>query len=284
MAQSNSNQGGSGPAFYNYGGYGVAPKPVQPPEPKGPTAKQFVLIAVAILSVATVFCAGVLGVWFLPGIVSQVGFGSLSDDVKHLRLVGLALHTYHDNYKCFPTPYSTNSNGNVVWSWRVAILPNVERSDLYNKLNRKDMKPWDHPDNSFLQGESPLEFQSTRAGNGAKSNLANVFLISNPERLGGDPAFIDGTYTKLASLKDGTSNIILAVMLVNYSVPWASPVDLTPDEAFDLIKKEDRYFLALFADGAVAQLPVDIDKETFMGFVTRAGGEALSRKEYLGEK
>ena len=77
--------------------------------------------------------------------------------INTMKQLGLALHNYHDRYKCFPAsssqpllgatapvPGSSNADGNGAgYSWQTMILPFVEENNLYQKLNVVDGHPYD---------------------------------------------------------------------------------------------------------------------------------------------
>jgi hypothetical protein len=92
--------------------------------------------------------------------------------------------------------------------------------------------------------------------------------------------FIEGEWAKFSEVTDGLSNTLMAIQLVNHSVPWASPTTLSADEAYQLIQNEDRYFNVLMGDCSVMALPTSIDQQTFKALVTRDGGEAVNIPEY----
>ncbi len=143
------------------------------------------------------------------------------------------------------------------------------------------MKPWDAPSNSALQGAAPPYFKSYRSEVAGDISDGNVFIVSAPTKKDmGNPIFIDGTYASFADCTDGTSNTLLAIMLVKHSARWASPTTLTADEAFQLIQNEDQLFQVAFCDGSVSALPVTIDKATFDAMVTRDGGEIINFPSY----
>ena len=50
---------------------------------------------------------------------------------NNLHQIGLAMHGYHDIYKCFPPSFAKPSN----WGWQVWILPFVEQDNLYFMIN-----------------------------------------------------------------------------------------------------------------------------------------------------
>ena len=65
---------------------------------------------------------------------------------NNLKQIGIALHNYHDTHSCLP-PLKIWANGTDCpggpdgwhntggWSWRVMILPYVEQSAMYNKID-----------------------------------------------------------------------------------------------------------------------------------------------------
>ena len=56
---------------------------------------------------------------------------------NNLKQLGLALHNYHDQYKCFPPGWVQQQNTSN-WGWMVYLLPNVEQGNLYNQLQVGD--------------------------------------------------------------------------------------------------------------------------------------------------
>ena len=74
--------------------------------------------------------------------------------MNKLKQIGLAIHNYHDKYKCFPPAVSTDNLGKPMMSWRVAILPGLEETALFSQYD--STQPWDSPQNLAL-GKTALE-------------------------------------------------------------------------------------------------------------------------------
>lgn len=55
---------------------------------------------------------------------------------NNLKQMGLALHNYHDTFRCFPTPgiYSANSPASS-WSVQARLLPQLEQANLQNLID-----------------------------------------------------------------------------------------------------------------------------------------------------
>lgn len=261
----------------NFSGYAPGNQQFSPqPQGKsgGGSAMKIVLIIVGVLFGFGLLVCGALALLLIPAVGSAREAAKRMQDSNNLKMVGLAMWNYESTYKKLPAPVVLDVEGKPVYSGYISILPFVEEVNIYNKVDFKNMQPWDSPSNSALQGPTPMAFRSVRANDPADSNAGHVFLLSTPYKLGGpNTAFSDGRYTKVAEFTDGTSNTLEAIMLVKYSQPWAKPATLTPDEAFGLIQKEDKYVLGLLMDGSVVTLPTTIDRATFDAIVTRDGGE-----------
>lgn len=56
---------------------------------------------------------------------------------NNLKQYGLALHNYHDVHGLFPPSmiYSQTQPGSRWWSWHVSILPQLEQTNLYQKID-----------------------------------------------------------------------------------------------------------------------------------------------------
>lgn len=247
-----------------------------PPQTRGGTSTATILIIVlAVFLVMSVVCGGILVALLLPAVSAAREAARMMQDGNNMKQIALALHNYHDTHRALPGSFAVNSNGEKVWSWKVALLPYIEETRRFQAVDYTNMKSWDDPSNTVLQEAAPPMFQSSRSNQPPNSNTTNVFLISSPERLpSGNAMFVDGEYTTLSQCSDGIANTLVAVMLTKHSMAWASPANLTPDEAYDRIKNEDKVFIAMFMDGSVRNVSVDIDKDTFMAWVTCDGNEA----------
>jgi hypothetical protein len=238
-----------------------------------------ILIVLGAVFGMGVLIIGVLVALLLPAVGAARDAARRMADSNSMRQVSLAILNYESAYKRLPPPEVTNSQGEKVWSWRVALLPFVEEVGLYQSIDFMDMQPWNSPKNKFMQGESPRVFQSLRANHPRGSQACNVFVISAPQPAKVVPAFVEGEQARIGDFEDGLANTIVAIMLVKHSTEWANPANLTIDEAYKYIQQEDKIVLAAFADGSIHPLPVTIDRATFEAMVTRNGGEVVRLPE-----
>ena len=77
----------------------------------------------------------------LPAVQSARGAARRSVSMNNLKQITLAMHGYHDVHKTFPPAYTTDAAGKPLLSWRVHILPYIERQDLYEQFHLDE--PWD---------------------------------------------------------------------------------------------------------------------------------------------
>src|SRR5262249_51110245 len=65
-----------------------------------------------------------------------------------MKQIMLAMHNYHDTYKKFPSAKIVGADGKTEHSWRVALLPFLDKVDLYNRYKMDE--PWDSENNKAV--------------------------------------------------------------------------------------------------------------------------------------
>jgi len=71
-----------------------------------------------------------------------------------LKIFGLALHNYHDNYGSFPPAYLAAQDGRPMHSWRVLSLTFMGEQALHDQYRFSEM--WNSPHNSTLADGLPI--------------------------------------------------------------------------------------------------------------------------------
>jgi hypothetical protein len=194
---------------------------------------------------------------------------------QNLKVIGLAMHNFRDTYNKFPfaAMYAKNDKDRKkpLLSWRVAILPFIEEDKLWKEFKLDE--PWDSDHNKKLLPRMPKIYGPSDAKSDG-STFYQVFV--------GKGAAFDDEMKKInkADFTDGTSNTLL-VLEAAKAVPWTKPEDLVYDPDKDLPKLGglfDDGFHALYADGYVQFIKKEIKPETLRALITRAGGEAVDRR------
>lgn len=136
-----------------------------------------------------------------------------------MKQLALALINYHNTHGRFPPAAVCSAEGKPLYSWRVAILPLIEKEDLYQRFNLDE--PWDSPHNVQLLSEMPGTYAPPphkRSKVPAYHTVCKVFV-------GKGAAFEGREGLRMSDFVDGTSNTIL-VAEAGDPVPWSKPEEL----------------------------------------------------------
>jgi hypothetical protein len=186
-----------------------------------------------------------------------------------LKQLGLAMHNYHDAHGHFPPAVVYGKDGKPLLSWRVLILPYVERQDLYNQFHLDE--PWNSPHNITLLDKIPAVYQpppGKRSGMPPNHTVIHVFV-------GKGAAFEDRKALTFNDFTDGNAMTMLIVE-AGRPVPWTKPEDLPydPDGPLPdlpcLFKDSIR---AAFADGSEHSIKAGIHPEVLRALITRNGND-----------
>jgi Protein of unknown function (DUF1559) len=196
------------------------------------------------------------------------------EEVKtNLKILGLALHNFHDAMGYFPTDIVDAKTKKPLLSWRVALLPYFEEDDLYTQFKLDE--PWDSKANLKLAEKLPKIYAPTRAkakpgetfyrGFGGKGEFAGLF----------EP----GARVTMSHITDGTSNTI-AVIDAGEPVVWTKPDTDIPNDPKAALPKlgamiDDDYY-CLMCDGSVRTVKRVTDEKVLRAMISRAGGEVVT--------
>ena len=189
---------------------------------------------------------------------------------NNLRQLAIAVHAFADDHAGRLPRDVTDTDGKVLLSWRVRLLPYLDQADLYKEFQLD--QPWDSDHNRKLLARMPKVFASPRvrvreAGHTVYQGFAGPGAVFEPGKEWG-----------LAQIPDGTSVTILAVE-ASVAVAWTRPADLPFDGTKDLPDFGQAYAatpLAVLCDGSVRTLDLaKLTAATLKAAITTAGGEVL---------
>ncbi|HYT94720.1 MAG TPA: DUF1559 domain-containing protein [Gemmataceae bacterium] len=198
---------------------------------------------------------------------------------NNLKQIGLAMHNYHDAYRCLPANAIYSKDGKPLLSWRVAILPYIEQNVLYQQFKLDE--PWDSPHNKALLQHMPPQYAPVREGPGEPfCTYYQVFTGPNtpfpdvPPQ--GGPFGARGL--RLTEFRDGTSNTLLAAE-AGEAVPWTKPADIAISPVQPLPKLGGQWRSGcnvLMADGSVRWVDLRrVSEPTLRALITPSGGEVV---------
>jgi prepilin-type processing-associated H-X9-DG protein len=206
--------------------------------------------------------------------------------INNLKSIALALYAYHEDFGCLPPAYIPDERGRPQHSWRVLILPYLDRaafsgsSELRRLYDSYDFsETWDGPHNRTLAHRMPLVYGC--GDDPARRNSTTSYLVITGDR----SAFPHSRSIKLNDVRDGTANTITVIETANSGINWMEPKDYPIEELrFGPRVAVDRRIggnhpggaNAGFADGSVRFLrEQDFANETLKALATIDKGENM---------
>ncbi len=233
-----------------------------------------VLAAVAVVSVCII---GILIALLLPAIQAAREAARRAQSSNNVKQISLGLLNYETSHGHFPPQYTLDADGNRLHSWRTMILPYLEQSNLYDEVDLE--KPWNDQTNSLATETEIQVFRSPRSDD--PPEMTNYVAIA-----GEGFAFDGDKQFRLQHFRDGMSNTIMIVEIVNSTIPWAKPEDITLDDlnwesegaARDSPNLVLKTAVVGYADGAVHAMSGHEDRQWLKDRLTRSGGERIDRE------
>jgi hypothetical protein len=234
------------------------------------------------IAVAT---AGIGVALLLPAVQASREAARRMQCSNHMKMIGLAIHNYHDATNSLPPLYTVDANGKPLHSWRVLILPFIEQSALYEQIRRDE--PWDSEHNRQFHDKiidiyrCPNNPNIAGKANCTYSAIAGEGFVPNKKVSSG--GFSKGEHS-FARLQDGTSNTI-AIVEVKEPFCWMDPTaDVTLEELSKGINVPDGRvgsyhpggcWIGLF-DGSVRFVNQTVDKSILRALGDVDDGKAVT--------
>jgi len=193
----------------------------------------------------------------------------LQQSRNNLKQLVLAMHNYHQVNGRFPPAAVLGPDGKTLHSWRVALLPFLDKQALYEQY--KQNEPWDSPHNKALLTEMPDVFRYPSED--SSTTDSSYYVLVGP-----GTAFEGKKGTKIEDFTDGTSNTILIVE-AKRNIPWTKPADISFDPKKPALKLggfDGDHFLVGGADGAIHRLDQLLDQQTLKDLIQRNDGHRVA--------
>lgn len=174
-------------------------------------------VEVAVVVGCLLLLAGVL----LPGLQNARQAARRTQSKNNLKLLGLAMHNYHDVYSVLPLGGDVRTDGSAMHGWYTRLVPYLAASDLYSRIDFN--LPWDHPVNdvvfkqSFFSETIPgIEQRYSEEGFGLLHYMANPNAIHRNHCVSFD------------EMTTGTANNWLCGEVSGNYQPWGYPFNWRP--------------------------------------------------------
>lgn len=187
--------------------------------------------------------------------------------MNNMRQLVLALHNYQASKGHFPPAYIADENGNPMHSWRVLILPYMDRQDLSERYSMGE--PWDGPNNRLLADEFNGVFSCpSHYSPENEENYTSYCLVTGEGTL-----FNADRTPEFSDIRDGSSNTIILVEINHGDIQWMEPRDLTIEEALNVFEQasaDDHVSHhpgiqnVAFADGSARSLPATSTRDELL--------------------
>ncbi|GAC1464026.1 MAG: hypothetical protein NVSMB9_02220 [Isosphaeraceae bacterium] len=231
-------------------------------------------LAITGIVLGGIGCTAVTLALLLPAVQAAREAARRAQCVNNLKQIALAMHNFHAAKDRFPGASITDAQGKPLLSWRVAILPYLDQTSLYERFHLNE--PWNSPHNQALLTQMPLAYACpSEPPHGPGMTIYQAVI-------GPQTMFTNGKPVPLAEVTDGTSNTLL-VGEASKAVPWTAPEDLPFDLSLPnsgLGSQHFGGFNAAFADGSVRFLLNTINKSVLSALLSRNGGEVISAGSY----
>ena len=200
----------------------------------------------------------------------------------NLGNIGRAVLQFEKDHGHLPPPYLVDEDGQPMHSWRVLILPYLERQDLYDAYDFS--KPWDHADNLKLEKLMPKLYQCpSYRGKDAGITTSYVAIVGDETAW---PTEGNRTTTEITT-NDGLPITLLVVESEMSRIHWMSPHDpLLGDEKnvkLNWLPRSNHGHGAnsVFCDSCTSFLSSGISIDTWKALATYAGDEDIKDEDFL---
>ncbi len=190
----------------------------------------------------------------------------------------MAVANYHETYKCYPPPFIADADGKPLHSWRILVLPFLERNDLY-KQYRFD-EPWDGPSNRKIADQMPSIY--ALHGIEKPGNITTNYL----RVVGDQTASPPNRLLDMTAITDGVSSTLFVVENVGANVHWMEPRDLMFDSMSLTINNPNGISswleppAGLMLDFTVKTIRTNTPAEVVRALLTNDGGEDVAWKYF----
>jgi len=179
--------------------------------------------------------------------------------ISQLKQLEVAMDNYLTLHGSFPPAYIADKSGKPMHSWRVLLLPVLDRHDIYDQYNFDE--PWNGPNNSKLHDEIVSLYRCPFDEPFAKQTETNYVVVVGPGTM-----FPGERAVTSREICNDPSRTIMIVEKANSGIHWMEPRDLDitkmsatgqPLARLGITSSHPSVVNLLFADGSVHSFDKD---------------------------
>jgi len=150
--------------------------------------------------------------------------GGVAQCINNLQQIASALINYNKANGHFPPTYIADQEGKPMTSWRMLILPYLERGDLYKAY--KSGQAWNSSANKKVSSARVTTYECASHYGSNQSGTANTdyFAVVGP-----NSAWAGDKPRKASDFGSDASHTIMLVEDAGSAVAWAEPSDFSVD-------------------------------------------------------
>lgn len=194
------------------------------------TGRGFTLIELLVV----IAIIAILIALLLPAVQQAREAARRSSCRNNIKQLSLALHNYHDTFRCFPFGWDTRGA-----TWSTMILPQIEQANIYKTLIFQERGPgnWnsngspnekaagtyiavfrcpslpiaEHVNNNGIPERVPASYRGNAGSESSSDDRSTITIPGTKglEHLDQDGIFYACSSTRIAEILDGTSNTLL---------------------------------------------------------------------------
>lgn len=164
-------------------------------------------------------CLGILLLLFallMPAVQSSREEARKSTSKNNLKQIGLALHNYHDTWKCLPPGGIIREDDTAMNGWITMLMPFMEVSPEYARLDFD--VPWNSLDNIVIFETPRLFFLNPSVEERfTNTGYALTHYLGNPN------LFYRNSFVEFGQMKNGSAHTWMSGEIAGNFQPWAYP-------------------------------------------------------------
>ena len=230
------------------------------------------IIVLAVCGLSICVCGGIGVALLLPAVQQARSAARAVQTQNNLKMVGLAVHSYHDLSETLPPGGTFDAQGRGQHSWQALILPFMDQPFVYSQI-RQD-RPWDDPANAAAMQNIVIQYIDPDV-----EQMKNASGLGLSHFAANSQVFNQNSAVRFPDVKDGLSTTVLAGEAAGNYRAWGDPKNFrdpaaginTGPESFGHPKRKIITFLML--DGSVRKVSVTTDPQVLKAIASPSGGE-----------